>query len=226
MEIIPVIYIHKGKCVSFYKGNKEYETVYPKSPKNYAEVFASYGAKHIHIVDKDGENWKITEKITREIPEIKIQLSAKIRTIDLAEKAINLGVERIVVGVAGREILKEAVEKFGTDRVFAGIKGKDKKIITSENLPPDMEVLDYAEELKKTGVKNLIYHDVWSEGTMIHPNYDEVEKLLHFTDLNIYASGGIGDVKHLVLLEKLGVKGALIGKALYERVFNLERLFI
>ena len=37
-------------------------------------------------------------KIAREIPEIKIQLSAKIRTIDLAEKAINLGLKGLLSG--------------------------------------------------------------------------------------------------------------------------------
>lgn len=226
MEIIPVIYLYGGKCVSFYKGNKDHMTVYPKSPKNYAAIFTSHGAKTLQIVDKDGENFGIVKEIAKNLPDVKIQLASKIRTMDFLEKVFDSGIYRAVIGVSGNAILKDAIKKYGQDKIFAGIKGKDRIVMTSGNVKEGTEVCEYAKTLAEMGVENLVYHDLWSEGTLIHPNYDELERLVNLTNLNIYMSGGIGDIKHLTLLEKTGAKGALIGKALYEHNFSLDRLFI
>ena len=224
MEIIPVIYISKGKSVSFYKGDLGYVTNYSQSPLSYAKLFHQYGAKYLQIVDKDGGNSKKIQEIIEKVP-IKLQLAAKLRSLEEIEKMLSLGVARVIVGVAGRSILKEAILRFGPDRIFAGIKGKGDNIITSGEIDEKINTTDYAESLKELGVQNLLYHDLWSEGTMIHPNFDAIEKLIYFTGLNVYSSGGTHDEADLVLLKKTGAKGALIGKALYERNFNLASLW-
>ncbi|MBU1992496.1 MAG: HisA/HisF-related TIM barrel protein [Patescibacteria group bacterium] len=224
MEIIPVIYLRGGKCVSFYKGDREHKTMYSQSPLSYARQFAKDGAKYIQVVDKDGgENWHIVEEMIAKVP-VKIQIAAKVRNIEMVDKCFENGIGRVIIGVSGKATLKEAIEKYGPYKIFAGIKGKDRKIITSAGLPEGMEVTDYAETLRELGVKNVLYHDVFSEGSMIHPNYDEAERLVNFTNLNIYISGGISDEKHIKLLADTGVKGILIGKALYEKTLNLREI--
>lgn len=201
-------------------------TAYPKSPKNYAEIFASHGAKFLHVVDKDSDNFDVVKEIAENLPNIKIELAAKIRTMDFVKRVFDAGIYRAIIGVSGNAILKDAIKEYGQDRIFAGIKGKDRIVMTSGDIKEGTEVSEYAKTLEEMGVENLVYHDLWSEGTLIHPNYDELERLVNATGLNVYMSGGIGDIKHLTLLEKTGAKGALIGKALYENNFSLERLFI
>jgi phosphoribosylformimino-5-aminoimidazole carboxamide ribotide isomerase len=224
MENIPVIYINKGKSASFYKGDPKHITNYSQSPLSYAKLFHQHGAKYLQIVDKDGGNAKKIREIIEKVP-IKIQIAARLRSMELIEEMLNSGVDRVIVGVAGRGVLKEAITRFGPDRIFAGMKGKNETIVTGGEIGSEVHIADYAGELKELGVQNILYHDIWSEGTMIHPNFDAVEKLIYFTGLNVYSSGGVYDEKDLALLEKTGAKGVVIGKALYEKNFNLSSLW-
>ena len=87
-----------------------------------------------------------------------------------------------------------------------------------------IDVVDFAEKLIPLGVKEIVYKDERSEGTLIHPNYDEMDRLFLITgnDLKIYASGGISEIKHLLLLKKIGASGAIIGKAFYEKKLSIK----
>ena len=64
---------------------------------------------------------------------------------------------------------------------------------------------------------------VAAEGTLIHPNYDEADRLFQVTGkhLQIYVSGGISEAKHLKILNKIGVAGAIIGKAFHEKLLTV-----
>ncbi|MFA4890860.1 MAG: HisA/HisF-related TIM barrel protein [Candidatus Gracilibacteria bacterium] len=234
MEINPVIYILNGKCVSLYKGDFKQMTVYPRKPQNYAANYVKEGAKRILLIDLDASNEHriVNKKIIKEIVDnhqnLEVQYTGGLRTIEEVDIAFEeLGVKKVIIGVSGLSIIPKAIQKYGADNVYSGVKAKDEKIIsefTSEQNP--YEVFDFALELKNLNVKNFFYHDIWSEGTMIHPNYDGVEKILATTDLNVYIGGGISKVKHLNLLRQLGVKGVYIGKALLENRLNLRELTI
>jgi len=144
------------------------------------------------------------------------------------DRAFNeLKVKKVVIGVSGLPIIPKAIKKYGPDKIYVGLKAKDNKIIseyTSKENP--YEVFDFAQELSALNVKNLLYIDIWSQGTLIHPNYDEVERILSTTDLKVYLGGGISKVKHLNLLRKIRVEGVYIGKALLEGMLSMKELTI
>ena len=58
---------------------------------------------------------------------------------------------------------------------------------------------------------------------MIHPNYDEADRLFQVTGktLKIYVSGGISEPLHLTTLNRIGIAGAIIGKAFYEKQLTM-----
>ena len=81
------------------------------------------------------------------------------------------------------------------------------------------------EKLKEMGVKEIIYTDITKDGMLKGPNVDELKKIAKASKMNVIASGGvttIDDVKKIAKLEKYGVKGAIVGKALYTEDFKLE----
>lgn len=232
MEINPVIYILNGKCVSLYKGDFKQMTVYSSSPQNYAAKYVREGAKRILLIDLDASNEHriVNKKTIKEIVDsysnLEVQYTGGLRTMEEVDRAFEeLGIKKVIIGVSGLSIISKAIQKYGADNVYSGVKAKDEKIIsefTSKQNP--YEVFDFAQELKNLNVKNFFYHDIWSEGTMIHPNYDGVEKILATTDLSVYIGGGISKVKHLNLLRQLGIKGVYIGKAFLENRLNLREL--
>ena len=52
--------------------------------------------------------------------------------------------------------------------------------------------------------------------------YDEI--IENFPNINLIASGGISSIEELKQLESIGVEGAIIGKAIYEGLIDLDEL--
>ena len=88
------------------------------------------------------------------------------------------------------------------------------------------DVLTFAAYLKDMGFGQVIYTDTLKDGTLTGPNIKSIKELLKETNLKVIASGGISsldDILKLKLLEKSGVVGVIIGKALYEGKFTLSQ---
>jgi len=85
--------------------------------------------------------------------------------------------------------------------------------------------VDIIKELEEFGVEEVIYTDIMRDGTLEGPNYDAIETMLTVTDIPIIISGGVSaleDISKLKEYEIMGLKGVIIGKALYEGRFKLS----
>lgn len=235
MEIVPAIYILNGHCVALYKGSYEQKSTYYKSPMEMAHHFQREGAKRLHIVDLDGRkehSFKQQEIISHIIKgvQIPVMVESGFMTMQEIDSAFGFGAERIVLQPFGLAILSEALAKHSAEKIVVEIQAKGNELVDGVGVVKPsasgepMDVVDFAEKIVPLGVKYVMYKDERSEGTMIHPNYDEVDRLFLVTGqaLKIYVSGGIGDVKHLQLLKKIGAYGAVIGKAFFERTLNFK----
>ena len=72
----------------------------------------------------------------------------------------------------------------------------------------------------------MIYTDIAKDGTLKGPNIKGIKTLLKETGLEVIASGGVSsldDLRKLKALEKDGVTGVIVGKALYEGRFTLTQ---
>jgi len=72
------------------------------------------------------------------------------------------------------------------------------------------------------GVKRLIYTDIRKDGTLTQPNFDMIRRLVSQISVPVIVAGGISRLEHLRTLKALGVKGAIIGKALYTGDIDLR----
>ena len=73
------------------------------------------------------------------------------------------------------------------------------------------------------GVKRFIYTDISRDGTLTEPNITAIAEIVNTIKLPILAAGGISSLTHLALLGRLGVEGAIVGKALYTGNINLKK---
>ena len=73
----------------------------------------------------------------------------------------------------------------------------------------------YGDRLEQDGVHRLIYTDIMADGTLTEPNCDAVAELVRATPLPVTAAGGVSSVEDVTALDKRGVAGVIIGKALY-----------
>lgn len=232
MLIIPAIDIKDGCVVRFFQGRWD-KKVYSRDPLKTAKYWAKQGAKLIHVVDLDGaftgrpKNLDIVRQIVKAV-DVSIQFGGGIRNLRLIETLLDYGIARIVLGTKAaedRDFLKKAFKKF-KDKIIVSIDGRTGRILTKgwQASFGNTDILKFAHSLKGMGFKQMIYTDVLRDGTLKGPNIKSIKNLLRETGLSVIASGGISslsDIQRLKLLEKKGLVGVIIGKALYEGSFTL-----
>ena len=226
MLIIPAIDLRNGRCVRLIQGDPKRETVYSTNPVSVAKDFESKGAKLIHVVDLDGAfaghpvNHDTVIEISRSIS-IPIEIGGGIRTLKSAEEYISAGIGRIILGTAViADSYKDFVESF-RDNIIISIDARDSMIATHGwKKISDMPALDFIKELINFGIYEIVYTDISTDGMLTGPNIKSVENILSSVNgIQLIASGGVGsidDVKNLKKFSKSGLKGCIIGKAIYD----------
>ena len=105
MEVIPAIDLRGGRCVRLYQGDYAQETVYSDDPVDAALRWQEMGAARLHVVDLDGAaqgepvNLGVIESIARSLG-IPLQIGGGIRDMGAVEKALGIGVGRVVLGTS------------------------------------------------------------------------------------------------------------------------------
>jgi len=232
MLIIPAIDLKEGAVVRLVQGrfNKK---IYSRDPVKTARHWIKQGAEMLHIVDLDGaiggkpKNLGAVKEILKSVS-VPVQFGGGIREITTIEKLLKLGVRRVVLGtkaISDKAFLKKAFLRFNS-RVIVSIDARDNRLLIKgwRTGYKNADVLGYARFLKEMGFKQLIYTDISKDGTLEGPNLKAIKGLLKKTSLEIIASGGISslkDISGLKKLEKQGLVGMIIGKALYEGRFSL-----
>lgn len=232
MKVIPAIDIKGGKVVRLTQGAAERETVYFDSPLDVAKMWVSSGALFIHVVDLDGaiegkfKNMALIEEIAKSV-KAKIELGGGLRDGAIIKEALDAGVEKIVLGTKAldEKFLSDMVKKFG-DRIVASIDAKDGFVYTKGWLyKSKFKATDLVNKVAMLGVNTINYTDISMDGMLEGPNINSLKAILHAAKVNVIAAGGIStieDVKLLKSLESEGLKGIIIGKALYEKTIDLK----
>jgi phosphoribosylformimino-5-aminoimidazole carboxamide ribotide isomerase len=231
MLVIPAIDLRGGKCVRLVRGDPKHETVYSDDPAEIARRWVEQGAERIHVVDLDaamgkGDNLEALKRIKAAV-NVTIQFGGGLRSLETVWKVIGLGADRVILGTAllrDSSWLQEAMEELG-DRVIAGIDAKDGEVMVEgwkDGSGSKLE--DVVRRVESWGFKEVIYTDIKRDGMLSGPNIDGLKALMGMTKMGVYASGGVSalaDFQSLRMLEPLGLKGAIVGKALYDRKFTL-----
>lgn len=231
MKLYPAIDLKDGKCVRLMQGDYNEVTVYGNNPCEMAKKWESLGGDYLHIVDLDGAKAgkAVNGVAIRQIVEavsIPIELGGGIRSIEDIHMQLSLGVHRVILGSAAiknRTLVKEALDTFGADKIVVGVDAKEGMVAIEGWLEvTDTSALAFCQELEMMGVQTVIYTDIARDGMMQGPNIEETRKLVDHTHLNIVASGGVSSLEDLKALEKIGIYGAIIGKAIYTGAIDLE----
>ncbi len=225
MRIYPAIDIKDGKCVRLFKGRFDDVTVYGDSPAEMASKWESLGGEFIHVVDLDGAlagtgvSGEAIKKICETV-KVPVQTGGGIRSIEDIEKRLSLGVNRVILGTVALnnpQLVKDAIEKFGADKIVVGIDAKDGFVATHGwETVSKKGAVEFALEMQAAGVKTIVYTDISTDGTLSGSNVDAMREMAQAAkDVAIIASGGIGCLDDIMALENTGVEGVIVGKALY-----------
>ena len=234
MLIIPAIDLKDGSVVRLRQGRFDRGLkAYSDDPVKIALQWQEQGALLIHVVDLDGaslgrpKNLAVVKDILASV-HTPIEFGGGVRSLETIKELLSLGVARVVLGtkaVEDSEFLEEAFMKF-KDTIIVSVDAKSGHILTKgwQSSVESVQVLEFAQRLKKIGFSRMIYTDITKDGMLKGPNFEDVAKLLKKVKIGIIASGGVSseaDITRFKTMEKDGLQGVIVGKALYEGKFTL-----
>ncbi len=235
MQVIPAIDIRGGRCVRLEQGDYRRETVFDDDPAAVAVRWQEAGAARIHVVDLDGAREggpRNTEVIRRLLAAVAtpVQVSGGIRDIATIKSYLEAGAGRVVLGTAAvkdQATLIDAIALF-RERIVVGVDAREGIVVTEGWLETSgLTAAALLRQLSEMGVRRVIYTDITRDGTLTEPNFGAIEELLEQASglpspVAVIASGGVSSIRHLLRLAKLGVEGAIVGKALYTGAIDLR----
>lgn len=231
---IPAIDLSNGQSVRLYKGDFDQKTLINADPLTQAQTIEAAGLTTLHLVDLDGakagnpENLQVIKSLVANT-NLTIEVGGGIRTIERIQHYLQLGIRRVIIGsaaVTNPELVKDAVQKFGTDKIVVGVDGRNEMVATQGWLDTaTVSMSDLIKQMIGFGARTFIVTDIDRDGTMQGPNVDLLVKLQNeFQTADIIASGGIRNIDDLKNLKDNGIDSAVIGKALAAGGMTLEQL--
>jgi phosphoribosylformimino-5-aminoimidazole carboxamide ribotide isomerase len=229
MIILPAIDIRGGQCVRLYQGDFERVTIYDADPVQVAQRWETAGARWLHIVDLDGAvaghpvNLETIAQI-RVATSLRIELGGGIRTLAHIKQALDLQIERVILGTVAltdRALLEEALASW-QDQIAVGLDARNGLVaISGWRETTQVQATALAAELYSVGVKRFIYTDIARDGALQGPNLNALREMQLAVPCSLIASGGISSLEDLRSLAALEVEGTIVGKAIYTGDVNL-----
>jgi phosphoribosylformimino-5-aminoimidazole carboxamide ribotide isomerase/phosphoribosylanthranilate isomerase len=231
LVLLPAVDISDGKAVRLTQGEAGTETAYG-DPVAAAAAWADQGAEWIHLVDLDaafgrGDNRGIVKKVIRQVGHaVDIELSGGIRDDASLESALAAGAKRINLGTAALENPEWAahvISEYG-EAIAVGLDVRGTTLATRGWTKDGGDLWSVMERLEDAGCARYVVTDVTKDGTMQGPNVDLLRQVMDHTHRPVIASGGISNLDDIATLRELvplGLEGAIIGKALYNKSFTL-----
>ena len=232
MTIIPAIDIEDGKCVRLVRGERGTETVFGEDPVEVALAWQDQGARLLHVVDLDAAfqpdhgNRPAIARIVKAVG-IPVQVGGGVRSRADFDRLLETGAARVVFGTAAVEnpsVVREALG-IAPQAVVVGVDVRNGKVaVRGWQEDSAQEPVELGKRWVEEGVDTFIYTDISRDGVLTGPNVAAVRRFARETKARVVASGGVGsldDLRRLREAETDGVEAAIVGRALYERIFTL-----
>ncbi len=228
MRVLPAIDVLGGKVVRLLRGDYEASTTYGHSVPDQLAAWREAGARRVHVIDLDGARTGNPDPdLWRQVVGngVSIQLGGGIRTLDDVQKALGLGIGRVIMGtkaVWNPELLGEVISMSSPERLVAAVDVRDGRAGGAGWLDEGRELAAVVEGVRQAGVEIFLVTAIRRDGTMTGPDLgllDQVRVLA--PEVEILAAGGIASMGDLRRLSSVGIDGAVIGRALYEGGIDL-----
>lgn len=232
MQLIPAIDLMNGRIVRLSRGDPKTAKIYEQfgDPIKTAQKWQIDGAKKLHIIDLDaafgsGNNRSLISKIAENVT-LPIQVGGGIRSIEDVKEIIGLRIDQVILGAlpyTNPSALVQILQEFGSESVIIALDNlKGKIMIEGWKTKTKMGINESLRKFFLLGIRNFLITSIIKDGTLSGPDYETLNEISRNSELKIIAAGGISQIEDLINLKRLGIQGAVIGKALYEEKFTLK----
>jgi phosphoribosylformimino-5-aminoimidazole carboxamide ribotide isomerase len=233
--IYPAIDLRAGQVVRLKEGDPDRQTTYNADPARTAQNWLEAGARWLHVVNLDGafdENDSANQAALRAILdtaksfEARVQFGGGIRSLEMVERVLNVGVSRVVLGTVAIEqphVVEDAIQNFGHQAIAIGIDARDGIMrVRGWQLDSGISATELALQMRDTGVRTIIFTDISRDGLGSGLNIPSTRALAEISGLEVIASGGVHTIEDVLSAQDANLSGVIIGRALYEGTIDLK----
>ena len=221
VKIIPCLDMKDGRVV---KGIKFVNLSDARDPVEAAEAYCREGADELVFLDifATVENRRTRLEWVRKVCDVvtvPFVVGGGIGSIADMEELFNLGVDKVSINTAAVKnpgLIKEAAEKFGTEKLVVAIDGK--KNPPGSNLPrlevviksgaegTGLDIVEWAKKVEGLGAGEILLTSKDADGTKGGYDLEMTKAVAEAVSIPVTASGGAGKLEHLY-------EAVILGKA-------------
>lgn len=230
MELIAAIDLLGGRARRLEQGDYERPLDAEADPLELAREWLTAGVPRLHIVDLDGArsgrpvHLELIGDICRLVrdvaPDARIEVGGGLRAEESVEAVFAAGANEAIMGSAAIHkpgLLRACADRWpGRVGVALDLRA-GRPAVAGWTSEVDIDAMELAERLLDAGAGRLQVTDIERDGTGGGPNQALMEAYRQrFPVATLVAAGGITTTDDLAALARLGVDGAIVGRALLD----------
>ena len=224
-RIIPCLDVKNGRVV---KGINFVDLKDAGDPVEQAKIYSDGGADEICFLDITASNenrdtiFDVVERTSKKCF-VPLTVGGGVRSIDDINKLLNCGADKVSINtsaVQNSKVVTESSKKFGSQCIVVAIdakkNGKSWEIFTHGGRnSTGIDAEDYAKKMEDCGAGELLVTSMDRDGTQLGYDIELVSKISSKVNIPVIASGGVGDLDHLVDGIKLGNASAVLAASIF-----------
>ena len=224
-RIIPCLDVKNGRVV---KGINFVDLQDAGDPVEQAKIYSDGGADEICFLDITASNenrdtiFDVVERTSKKCF-VPLTVGGGVRTVEDINKLLNCGADKVSINTAAVEnpkIIEESSKKFGSQCIVVAIDAKKKndkwEIFTHGGRNNSgINALEFAKKMENSGAGELLVTSMDRDGTQVGYDNELMSNITALVNIPVIASGGVGNLDHLVDGIKLGNASAVLAASIF-----------
>ena len=227
-RIIPCLDVDKGRVV---KGVNFLNIRDAGDPVEIAKRYDTEGADEITMLDITASHetrdttYKTVESIASQVF-IPLTVGGGVRKIEDIKKLLRSGADKVSINTSAVEnpsFVKEAADKFGSQCIVVAVDAKAKtdkenswEVVTyGGRNRTGIDVLEWTEQVAEYGAGEILLTSMDRDGTKEGFDNNLVSKVSSGIPIPVIASGGVGNLDHLIDGVKIGGAEAVLAASIF-----------
>ena len=224
-RIIPCLDVKNGRVV---KGINFVNLKDAGDPVEQAKIYSDGGADEICFLDitASNENRDIIYDVVKRTSKkcfVPLTVGGGIRSVEDINKLLSCGADKVSINTAAVENSKVVIEsskKFGSQCIVVAIDAKkngDKwEVFTHGGRNNSgIDALNYAKKMEENGAGELLVTSMDKDGTQEGYDIDLMTKIASRVNIPLIASGGVGNLDHLLDGIRYGNASAVLAASIF-----------
>jgi len=224
-RIIPCLDVKNGRVV---KGINFIDLKDAGDPVEQAKIYSEGGADEICFLDitASNENRDIIYDVVKETSKkcfVPLTVGGGIRSLEDINKLLKCGADKVSINTAAvqnSEVIVESSKKFGSQCIVVAIdakkKGENWEVFTHGGRnSTGIDAIEFAKKMEDSGAGELLVTSMDRDGTQVGFDIDLTSKISSKVNIPVIASGGVGNLDHLVDGIKLGNASAVLAASIF-----------